>query len=224
MELNLLDDGKDPGRVMAVMYFPNNDEVRRQFLVRQLVKQACEDGGADAEVSIKASMLRELIEGPGLGEMKSLVEEAVRRGSVAGDLLHLVYEMHARGLQEPSFGKAIEEYKRFALGGKYGDGVPLKISEHMLRTYFNEYASVAHLWAAYRLNHGPYAYAGHPQDVFGSQPMLRRFLGVAKAVGEFACTFAPKRTKPPKPVIDPAEILRLPDDIAPLNLIFRPAS
>lgn len=205
------------------MNFPASREIQRQYFIRHVVKKACDEGGTDEEVCLRAGLLKELIEGPGFFEMKDMTAEATKRGSVAGDLLHLIYEMHARDLDEPSFGKAIEEYKRFALGGKYGDGEALKYSEQTLRTYFAEYAPVAHLWAAFRLNWGPYAYAKHPQDVFGSPEMFRTFLGVAKAIGEFASTFVPKRTRPAKPVIDPEALAKIPAEIPAVWLTFQPA-
>jgi hypothetical protein len=221
MELALFNDGNDPGRVLSLMHFPSSDEARRQFFVRHIVKKACDDGAAEAEVSLSTALLKDLIEGPGLLEMKAMTEEAVKKGSVAGDLLHLIYEMHARGLEEPSFGKALKEYQAFALGGKYGDGEALKYSEQTLRNFFSEYMPVAHLWAAFRLNRGPYAYAEHPQDVFASSDMFRTFLGVAKGIGEFATTFIPKRTKPPKPVIDPLALVQIPGEIPSVRLSFR---
>lgn len=220
MELNLLGDGNDPGRVQALMYFPTSPEIQQQFLVRHICKRACDDGEANTEVSLRVGYLRDLIEGPGFLEMKLQVEAAVKRGSVAGDLLHLVYEMHARGVPEPSFGKAIDEYKKFALGRKYGDGEALKYSERMLRLYFAEYESVAHIWAAFRLNRGPYKYTEHPEDVFGSPAMFQKFLGVAKAIGDFAASFIPKRTKPAKSVISPEILVRIPDGIPPVHLTF----
>ena len=128
--------------------------------------------------------------------------------------------MKVRDLEEPSFGKAVDHYKGFAPGLKYGDGEALKYSEQTLRNYFSEFASVAHLWAAFRLNQGPYKYVNDPRDVFHKPEAMRTFLGVAKSLGEFATTFIPKRTKPPLTVIPDSILIALPDEIAPVRLTF----
>lgn len=219
-QLQLEGDGNDPGRVLALMHFPRDGEGERQFYVRHIVKQACDSGAADAEVRLPAKLLRELIDGPGYLEMRDKVTESTKRGSVAGDLLHLIYEMHALDFQEPSLRKALAEYKKFSLGRKYGDGSPLKYSERMMRDYWNEYEPVAHLWAAFRLNRGPYAYVADAADVFGSADAFRTFLGVAKAIGEFASTFVPKRTRPAKPVLPPDELVHIPAEIPSIRLAF----
>jgi hypothetical protein len=108
--------------------------------------------------------------------MQALAAEATKQGTVAGDLLGLMYEMHLQGMDEPSFGKAIENYKQFALPLRYGDGEALKRSEATLRQYFNAFESVAHLWAAFRLNQGPYAYTADPKDIFHTPEGLRALL------------------------------------------------
>ena len=220
--LDLKNDGLDGGRVMAWMLFPNRPDIREIHFVREVVEQEVLNGESDdTPVNLPAWMLRTLLESPGKEETGRLAAEATKRGTVAGDLLALIYEMQARRAVEPSFGKAIEHYKGFALGLKYGDGEALKYSEQTLRSYFDEFASVAHLWAAFRLNQGPYAYTKDPQSVFHSPEDLHTFLGIAKAVGQFAESFVPKRTKPPRPVIDGETLVHIPSEVLPVNLTFR---
>jgi hypothetical protein len=218
--LELFGDGMDGGRAMAWMLFPADAALREHHMAREVAEQACKEAAASETISIAPQTLLALLDGPGGLEMKRLAAEATKRGTVAGDLLHLLYEMHARGVDEPSFGKALEHYKRFAPGLTYGDGEALKYSEQTLRTYFDEFRSVAHLWAAWRLNTGPYAYLPDPRQVFHDASSLQTFLGVAKGVADFATTFIPKRTKPPRPVIEINDLIAIPESIASIRLTF----
>lgn len=220
-ELELLSDGLDMVRTLAWMIFPRSEIHRRQHVARTKAWTACEQAGATDDVILSSTFLREILGGPGKAEMEEMATEAGKRGSVAGDLLALIYQMEAGGHTEPSFGKAIEQYKSYALGLKYGDGESLKYSEATLRAYFEDYASVAHLWAAMRINQGPYAYTANPKNLFSDQESFVHFLGVAKSIALFASTFIPKRTKPSKPII-PAEILlSIPESVAAIHLKFR---
>jgi hypothetical protein len=220
VNIQLLGDGDDPGRIRAWMYFPSSELLRQQYLMWHQIRRTCKEGDGDLQVSLSASLMLQLIEGPGLKEFKSLTEDAVRQGTVAGDLLNLIFEMYARGWDEPSFGKAIERYKEFGLGGTYKDGSPLKYSEHTLRTCFTNYSAVAHIWAALRLNWGPFPYADDPHEVLVRPDLVAEFLGRARLLGDFATTFVPKRTKSEKPVINPDILVRVPDNFAPICPLF----
>lgn len=220
--IELLGDGLDGGRVMAWMLFPNDPEMRHVHLAREIVEQSLLGGKTqDSLVTVPAWMLRALLDGEGRKAAKAAAVDATKQGTVAGDLLALVYEMHVRDMPEPSFGKAIEQYKGFALGLKYGDGDALKYSEQTLRNYFDAFEAVSHLWAAFRLNMGPYAYTADPRDIFHKPDALTQFLGVAKAVGEFATAFVPRRTKPPRPVLDVGKMVCVPNSIPAVRLIFK---
>lgn len=205
---------------MAWMLFPDDAVMRQAHLAREVVEQMLSSGEVEGSlVTVPVWMLRALADGEGKRTAKAAAGEATKQGTVAGDLLALVYEMHVKGLPEPSFGKAIEQYKKFAVGKKYGNGDALKYSEQTLRTYFDAFEPVSHLWAAFRLNMGPYAYTADPRDVFHKPESLFQFLGVARDVGEFATTFVPKRTKPPRPVLDVANMVSVPTNIPALRVI-----
>lgn len=219
--LELRRDGLDGGRALAWMLFPNRPDLRKIHFVRELVEREYMPGAVDdSPLTLPAWMVQSLLNSPGKEEMKDLAADGTKRGTVAGDLLGQIYEMQMMALPEPSFGKAVERYKVFALGLTYGDGEPLKYSEQTLRKYFDEFASVAHLWAAFRLNQGPYAYTDDPRDVFHSSAAFFTFLGIAKAVADFATTFIPKRTKPPRTVIDADVLIHVPDEVSPIRLHF----
>lgn len=220
--LELLGDELDGDRVMAWMLFPKEQDLRRVYIFREtVINSYIQESTPSDQVNVPVWVLQSMLDGPSWGELRNRAVEATKQGTVAGDLLKLIYEMHLRGAEEPSFGKAIDEYKQFAQRRRYGDIKVLKRSEASLRRYFDSFESVAHLWAALRLNQGLYPYTPAKTDVFHSREELHAMLGVAKAVGEFATNFTPKRTKPPKPVIDIDTLVKIPNEIPARRLSFK---
>lgn len=220
-EIRLLGDGKDVARITAWMYYPRNEELRQLHMERFEMRSALSEAPDGSPlIQVRRDTLLRLLDGPGRNEISELQVEAVKQGTAAGDLLHLIYQMHQRGADEPSLGKALKEYQAFSLGPKYGDKTPLKRSEQTLRDCFEAFAPSAHIWAAFRLN-GPFPYVDDPAHLFETAEGRDRFLGVAKALGEFASTFVPKRTRPAKPVIDPLVMVRISDSIPAVRLTFK---
>lgn len=218
MELELQHDGLDCGRVLGWMLFPKNAAMRAAHFNREVVRQMLDQHSEHTSVMLSTAVLSELLNGPSQNELRMAAESATKRGTVAGDLLSLIYRRWAQGLEEPSFGKAIEDYKAFAMGKTYGDGEALKYSEQRLRDYYSEFLPVAHLWAAFRFNQGPERYTEDPRDVFHDPSALMTMLGIAKAVGEFATTFVPLRTT--KTVISVADLVGIPSEIVPMRLTY----
>lgn len=220
-EIQLRGDGMDVARITSWMYYPRDEVLREVHMERFAVLNTLAKVSDEAELlQIRSDTMKRLLLGPSRSEIAQLQVEAVKQGTVAGDLLHLIYQMHQRGEDEPSLGKALREYQAFSLGPKYGDKSPLKRAEQTLRDCFEAFAPVAHLWAAFRLN-GPYPYVDPPGELFGTAAGRDRFLGVAKALGEFATTFIPKRTRPAKPVIDPLVLVRIAESIPAMRLTFK---
>lgn len=219
--LDLHGDGLDAERVLSWMCFPSSRHLREARFVRKLIDRRLEQAHDPATMlSISACDLKLLVDSPTRAEVDAAATEATKRGTVAGDLLALIYQMYRLGSKEPSFGKAVSEYKAFALGKKYGDNEALKYSEQTLRNYWNEFLPVAHLWAGFRLNQGPYAYAPGI-NVFHDASAFQRMLGVAAAMGDFATGFIPLRTKPPKPIIAPGDLLSIPASVPRVQLVMR---
>jgi hypothetical protein len=194
--LQLCGDELDRHRVMAWMLFPTTPEYRATYVARCDVKQ-------------KASIPNEAIfwqifNGPSRLEIQRGATVATKRGSLAGDLLGLIYERHKLGLDEPSLNKAIASYMEFALtsGQRFGDRKPLLRSESQIRESFDSFRPVAHLWAAYRLMKDD---ATTPLSATEIYPML----SLAQEIGSFATSFIPKRTRPPKPIIAPEGLLQI---------------
>jgi hypothetical protein len=204
--------------------------MRQTLLAREILgAQMQKEGGDPGAVSAPRWVMQCLLSGPSHHEIMERVGEATKRGTVAGDLISLIYRMHFEGAKEPSLNKAIGDYRKLALGdkllyagvrGRYGDGSPLRYADQTLRDCLEQFKSVAHLWAAYRLNRD-HPFTTDSRDFFRDTAALATCLGVAKGVGEFAATFMPKRTE--SPVIERALMVQIPTEIPALHLNRRVA-
>lgn len=203
--------------VIGAMLYPKNADLRRSYCLRNrwtaLVTR-------DAQHTLSSSDVRGLLNAASRQELQVAADAGIKQGTVAGELLALIYEHYRIGGLQPSMRKALSQYRKFAVGKKYGDGEALKYSDQQLRTYFEAAAPSAHLWAAHRLlkiikDRGKSYKAAFTAD---GMPL---FLGVAKELQDFATTHIPKGTKPAKPVIAIQDMLLLPETIAPVKLPFR---
>jgi hypothetical protein len=95
-------------------------------------------------------------------------------------------------------GEALHVARSYAETATYGDGSKMERSANKMREYWGTFKSVAHFWAALRLNQAcPFMARERISD-------MPAFLEVAEGVMQFATSFVPKRTRPPVPVVDPA--------------------
>ncbi len=201
----------DIGWIRATMLFPNNDVARRQcFAVEFAIAKVlgCED--AD-RLEIAARDLRLLIDAPAYADLKRIAVANTKRAIVAGDILMGLYVMHRFKVPEPSMNKAKFVAMEYAKTAKYGDGTRMNVSERMILDCWNEYKSVAHFWAAFRINRA-YPYAPD-EDVFIS----KEFPEVAVEMYRFGVGFVPFRAK--APILDAEESWALPTHIPGRSLV-----
>lgn len=191
--------------VIAAMCFPSNAVNRTAYCLRNDLARrcACED-----DVKLPATELQRVLDLPSRVELRLASEAGVKHGTVAGDLLAVIYEQWRSGRPEPSMRSAIKFYRCWSVGKKYGDGEAMKYSDMQLRRYFANAAPAAHLWAAFRLT-------PHLRDNKSSfaRDGLPKLLAAAKRIQDFATTFVPKRAKPAKPIIDGSTMLKVPEHI-----------
>lgn len=133
-----------------------------------------------------------------------------KRAFIAGDILMTLYLMDRFKLPEPSMNKALFVAMEFAKKATYGDGTRLNTSERMVRQCWTEYESVAHLWAAFRINQA-YPYTDDPF-------IDPKFLEVAVGLYRFGTGFVPARAKKKIPVLDAQKCWALPDNVPASNL------
>jgi len=203
--------------VLAAMLFPQDTHLRESYFLRNYWSERTQMEGLHTLTSVE---LQNLLSASSGKELCDAAADGTRQGTVAGDLLALIYEQWRVNAKQPSLRKALIQYKKFALGQKYGDGQALKYSDMQLRTYFKAALPSAHLWGAYRL----LKKIKDPERAFKTafQPEgLPRLLGVAKELEDFATTFIPKGTKPAKPIISKQDMFLLPVETTPISLTFK---
>lgn len=204
--------------VIGAMLYPRDERLRAAYKLRNAWSRRI---GSDPGATASAGEVQTLLDLPSRRELSDGADEGVKTGTVAGDLLALIYEQSRIGSPEPSLRDALKRYQQWAIGRKYGDGEPLKYSDMQLRRYFHTSSPSAHLWAGLRLLKRfkdcgkSYRTAFEPQGL----PLL---LGVARSVQDFAECFIPQRTKPPKPIVCDADLHRVPDHIGAIELELRP--
>ena len=203
--------------VIGAMLYPSNPDFRASYIVRNRWSELAEK---NISLTLSSVEVRDLLNAASRQELSEAAVAGTKQGTVAGDLLSLIYEHSRLDRDQPSLRKALTQYREFAVGKKYGDGKALKYSDAQLRAYFEAAAPSAHLWAAYRLLKIIKDRGKAYKTAFTAEgmPLL---LGVAKELQDFATTFIPKGTKPAKPIINMQEMLLLPETIAPVKLPLR---
>ena len=202
--------------VIAAMLYPRDERLRAAYTRRYAWSRRIR---SDAGTTATASEIQALLALPSRRELWDASDKGVKTGTVAGDLLALIYEQSRIGAPEPSMRAAHRRYAAWAVGKKYGDGEALKYSTGQLHRFFDAAAPSAHLWASLRMLKNitdggeSFRTAFEPHGM----PLL---LGVARAIQDFAQTFIPKRSKPAKPIILAGELHQVPDHIAPIELEF----
>ena len=203
--------------VIGAMLYPANPDFRESYSLRNRWSELAEK---NINLTLSSMEVRDLLNAASRQELNEAADAGTKQGTVAGDLLALIYEHWQLDRDQPSLRKALSQYREFAVGRKYGDGEALKYSDMQLRVYFEAAAPSAHLWAAHRLlkkikDRGKSYKAAFTAE---GMPLL---LGVAKELQDFATTYIPKGTKSAKPIISRQDMLLLPETIAPVKLPFR---
>jgi hypothetical protein len=211
--------------LQAWMLFPRDASTRHALLARRRLSQAVREAGHTTTTLVAIEDVQRALTASIGPELDRQCVDAVKEGSIAGMILRIIYESHQRGAEEPSFQKALLACRQFAPGKRYGDNKPLRYAPMSIRRAWAAYEPVAHLWAALE-----FTKQGAPQpsgmqfepDTFQDPTKRVRLLGMARAIGDFATTFVPKRKKPPEPLISPQSLVRIPSHITPIQLSFRP--
>jgi hypothetical protein len=201
--------------IWAVMLFPDNDLIREQLFAIEEIEHVVKDANDDDRIEINAHTLKFLVDSPAYDALRDEVRIRTKEGVVAGDLLAIMYLMDRFQLPEPSMNKAIFAASEFAKRNKYGDGSSINSSERMIRKYWNKYASVAHLWGAFRMNQ---VYSFAPTDKAVDYENSTPFLAAAKGLYNFGVNFIPFRAKNGKPILDAGMCWAVPENIAASNL------
>lgn len=190
--------------VIAAMLFPRSEHLCSGYQLRMRLASPHLEGKT---LPLSFCSIQDILNLPSREELAAHAVSGVRRGTVAGDLLALIYAQWREEKPEPSLRSALSAYRKWSLGKTYGDRVAMNYSDSQLRGYWKDALPCAHLWAAHRINTS----AGLP-DPF-SDTTLGPFLELAKELQEFGLSFIPKRTKPAKSVLNHLELFAIPKGV-----------
>lgn len=216
--------------LIATMYFPSDERLRRSFAVAQAATGLLNEASAervakkkgDERILITRALLQNLIDAPDYASIREASVESVKQGTVAGDCLVTIYvtAMFPDKLGEPSLRKAFHVARWFAGRSRYGDGSRMSTRDATIREYWDNCRPVAHLWGALRLLHAfPRTFTREELRKGLTTPEgVRELYGVAQTLGNFGCNFIPKRARPAVPLLDRARIYNAPEGIEPLSL------
>lgn len=204
--------------VIGAMLYPQDERFQTAYKLRNGWSRRI---GSDRGATASAGEIQALLDLPSRRELSDAAEKGVKTGTVAGDLLALIYEQWRVGAPKPSLRDALKMYPKWSMGKRYGDGEPLKYSDMQLRRFFATSSPSAHLWAAHRLMKSINDDGESYRSAFDPKG-LPFMLGVARSVQDFAESFIPKRTKPAKSIVNGGDLHRVPDHIQPIQLELRP--
>ena len=198
------------------MIFPRDENLRAAYCLRNEWADKLDTTPA---FTLSADKIQALLNLPSWASMAEHAVNGTKYGTVAGDLLNLIHEQWQIGGPRASLRGALHRYKSWAVGKTYGDVTPLKYSDMQLRKYFAAATPSAHLWAAYRLLKS-FKDEGQSHKTAFTKEGMPLMLGIAAEIQDFATTFIPKATKPPKPIVDRHELLLIPSLIKPIKPAF----
>ena len=219
-ELILTGTKVDPEMVLAVMLYPNDDVKQFQYMSMRLAN--LRDLAGDPE-DLHFIYSKALWDAPSRAEVERLGSARTKRAMNAGGVVFIIRREHDLYLPEPSINSALMTWSDFLRsGGKmYRDGETIKrSSKSLIRRDFNEFRSVAHLWAAavYFAYEHPAGSVGivKPHDAMFEN--LEFFLAVSEDYREFGESWAAARSKDPVPVLNESETWKVPKSDCPYTL------
>ncbi len=211
-------------QVLGSMVFSDRPDLAEGYVSRLRILDALQAAPDAPSITVGTRDLQLTLKTPSGADWDREVKEAVRSGCVAGALLFVMYQMHVNGANEPSMNKAMRDvYAEWSLGRCFGDGRPLPRSKQSMQDAWNRHGGVAHFWAALEASKfDPSPYSCTRREVFKSDQGFTEFLGVARAIGDFATGFMVKRVKPPRPLVDLSRFVAVPLDVPAVRLNQRP--
>ena len=200
--------------ILATMLSPTDDSLRNKIISlymfyyrgRSFDNSESRDGEQD-DFGLILSLAEDGV--------RPAIESATKQGVIAGDILASIYLMAEHGVEEPSLNKGIYVVRKFSKVATYGDGARMPSSEQYVRDAWKKFRSVAHYWAAYRLNMGQNFV---PARALFSLRHLATFLSAAKTMQDFGVTVVSARNPSSGTLLDGDSIWSVPSDVPPLPL------
>lgn len=213
--VELKGDLNDAFWIRALMFFPNDHELRDQYYTVLKLDFETINSPESTLFHLDAYSIRLLLSSPSYSEFKNRTIALTKQGIVAGDVLAAVYLMNLYMIPEPSMLKARYIARKFAESNVFGDGDKMNISSRPIKEAFNSFKPVSHFWAAWRLNQ---TYNFVPaSSVWGDG--FYTFLSLAKAVQVFALDHSSGKTKKSQSLLNKSETWILPDHIDKFDVV-----
>jgi len=179
-EINLVGGlNDDVSTVLSLMLYPN-DEGKRVELLQVLAAKNRKRNSQEKEVTIPVCWLEMLLNFPSMEQVESGMKNDAKKGVFSGEVLLGLYFTERFELGEPSIRKVSVFLEGQSAEMIYSNGQPMKSSDSKIKGFFREFNSVAHLWAAFRLN----VASNYAENLFDEQG-FGLFLGVAKVLEKF---------------------------------------
>jgi len=204
--------------ILSIMEFPSDPAGRQTAYAIRSVETALALAPDERHLSVSRDALGLILGAANSAGMRGRIANSVMRGSVAGDLLVTLYTLNSFPdyFDKPSMNQAIHVASAFGRAVRK-DPVFTPTSASEIRECFHEFRTVAHLWAAFRLNMSlPIRSNG---DWLATPEAFNDFLGVAAALQDFGCRFCPPaRVKANRrPLLGHNDLWRIPAHIPRLQ-------
>jgi hypothetical protein len=205
-----------PTELLLLMTYPGEEPLRQQLFGQHNVITALEmfPGDDDDDVTLRRRDVIAALDLPSRKDLRKAQADQTRRAMIAGDMLNSIYLMDRFGLN-PSINRGVYAMQAYTATASYADGSQMVKSATAIRECWNEFSSVAHFWAAIRINQS-YPYTDQ-QGVFTPKG-FPVFLEVAAGLHNFATTFIPPRARPPVPIVDAEKAWACPAGVTPRKL------
>jgi hypothetical protein len=210
----IVSDGHvDRNWIHALMNYPCDEKMRQANYATLCALGDLEQYPTDSLVAIDRGTLEQITSAARSSGLRESNATAFKRGTIAGYLLLALYvmDLFPDRFKIASVSRAIDFIRHFSQTTEYGNGDKLPKSASEIRECFNEFKSVAHLWAAWTLLK-ELPIPANP-GMFGSEQAAIHFLGVAGGLQDFGISFKPPAPKGGESLLEEHDIWRVPDEV-----------
>jgi hypothetical protein len=175
-------------QLRAVMHAPNDERARNAYQARNFVSLAASTNREQSleKIDVPLSVIAALNDDEAMLQIYSgtFLRDG-RKGSMAGFVLTYLYILETHKVNSGSLNKALHLASKHAeAANKWGDGTSVAKTTRSLRAAWDEFRSVAHLWAAEHLidhryrrgSESNFSYETHVVEMIEWSEAFRRWL------------------------------------------------
>ena len=204
--------------VLAVMLFPDDEELRKQYIALDSTsRMLLDDSDANLVGMPDRTSIKSLMNAPSFDDMQNIIiPKHTKNAMLAGDMLAAQYLMHYHTSAVPSLNKAkfmVQENQKIT---ENSAGYKLSLTKRTADKHWNKFKPVSPLWAAYNLNT---EFPFHEDENIFQPNVFPIFLEIAAHIQDFATANISEGNNLNKPIIELDEIWALPSHIPRRQLI-----